>query len=303
MSGAMSGRGLRYAYNTNGAQNHRLEDALDLISASVYDGVALTLDHHHLDPFAPDLSGRASLLASRLSDLGLGAVIETGARFLLDPRAKHEPTLVTPDPEARKLRLDFLYRSLEVGAATGAEAVSFWSGVPWTGKNRENRENRESRESRESSWGRLVEGAGLVAARASELGVTAAFEPEPGMLVETLDDYARLTAEVGGLSLALDTGHCLVTGEREPGDAVREFSSRLGTVSIEDMARGIHEHRPFGEGDMDLPAVLGALGEIGEVGFEGLVCVELSRESHRAHAAIPESLAALRDAEEKAGAG
>jgi len=283
----LSAQRLRYAYNTNGAQNHRLDDALALIRTSGYDGVALTLDHHHLDPFAPDLSGRAGRLASRLSDLGLGVVIETGARFLLDPQAKHEPTLLTPDPEARKLRLDFLYRALEVGAATDAEAVSFWSGVPWPG------------DDYGSSWGRLVEGVVLVAERAAELGVTAAFEPEPGMLVETPDDYARLAAEVGGLSLALDTGHCLVIGEREPEAAVREFAPRLGTVSVEDMARGVHEHLAFGEGDMDVPAVLGALIE---TGFEGLVCVELSRESHRAHTAIPESLAALRGAEEKIGA-
>ena len=89
------------------------------------------------------------------------------------------------------------------------------------------------------------------------------------------------------LSLALDTGHCLVTGERDPADAVREFASQLGTVAVEDMRRGVHEHLPFGQGDMDIPAVLEALDAIG---FDGLVCVELSRESHRAHIAIPESL-------------
>ena len=43
---------LRFAYNTNGAANHRLDDALHLIKAAGYDGVALTLDIHHLDPFA-----------------------------------------------------------------------------------------------------------------------------------------------------------------------------------------------------------------------------------------------------------
>lgn len=279
---ARGASGLRYAYNTNGAQNHRLEDALDLISASGYDGVALTLDHHHLDPFAPDLSGRAGRLAARLSDLGLGVVVETGARFLLDGRRKHEPTLVTPDAEARKLRLDFLYRALEVAAATGAEAVSFWSGVPHPG------------DDPDDAWRRVTEGVQLVARRAAELGVTAAFEPEPGMLVETVDDYARLAEEVPGLPLALDTGHCLVTGEREPEVAVREFAGRLGTVSIEDMARGAHEHLPFGRGDMDLPAVLGALRENR---FDRLVCVELSRESPRAHEAVSEALRALREAE------
>jgi sugar phosphate isomerase/epimerase len=73
---------------------------------------------------------------------------------------------------------------------------------------------------------------------------------------------------------------------------VAEFSDRIGTVAIEDMARGVHVHLPFGEGDMDVPGVLGALDAIG---FDRLVCVELSRESHRADLMVPASLKYLRD--------
>jgi sugar phosphate isomerase/epimerase len=135
----------------------------------------------------------------------------------------------------------------------------------------------------------LVEGLHEVATFATESGVVPCLEPEPGMLIETLDDYAGL--DVPGLKLALDTGHCLVTGEREPAAAVREFSDRIGTVAIEDMKRGSHIHLPFGEGDMDVPGVLEALEE---VGFGKLICVELSRESHRADVMIPQALDYLR---------
>lgn len=273
---------LRYAYNTNGASNHRLEDALDVISASGYDGVALTLDHHHLDPLAPALERRAGELAGRLDSLGLGIVVETGARFLLDPREKHEPTLISPAKKDRERRLDFLVRAAEVAAATGAEVVSFWSGVPRPGVSRE-----EARK-----W--LFEGLCRYSEAARKLGVGLAFEPEPGMLVETLDDYEALSEAVPYLKLALDTGHCLVTGEREPAGAVVDFAGSIGTVAVEDMRRGVHEHLPFGEGDMDFEGVLGALRR---VGFGGLVCVELSRESHRAHEAIPEALRYLKRVE------
>ena len=116
------------------------------------------------------------------------------------------------------------------------------------------------------------------------------------MLVETVEDYARLAAGLGTQAprLALDTGHCIVTGERDPAVAVRDFASRLGTVAIEDMKRGEHLHLPFGTGDMDVPSTLSALRE---VGFQRLICVELSRESPRAHEAIPEAIAYLRAAE------
>ena len=63
---------LRYAYNTNGTGRHRLDDALVLISEAGYDGVALTLDHHHFDPFADDWERRAEALRRRLDELGLG---------------------------------------------------------------------------------------------------------------------------------------------------------------------------------------------------------------------------------------
>ena len=268
---------MRFAYNTNGAANHRLDDALGLISDAGYDGVALTLDIHHLDPFGPDFPGERRRVAARLRQLGLGCVVETGARFLLDPRAKHEPTLVTADADGRARRVEFLSRALEVAAETGGEAMSFWAGVPKPGVEAG------------QAHGWLLEGVEQVVRRAEALGTVAALEPEPGMLIETADQWRALG--VPGLRLALDTGHCIVTGERDPADAVRQFARDLGTVSIEDMKRGVHVHLPFGEGDMDVPGILAALDEIG---FAGLVCVELSRESHRADVMVPSSLAYLR---------
>lgn len=276
---------LRLAYNTNGVANHRLEDALALIADSGYQGVALTLDHHHLDPFAPELSRRAEELGALLAARDLGVVIETGARFLLDPRRKHEPTLVSPEPEGRARRIDFLTRALDIAAVCGAEAVSFWAGVPRPGV------------TREEAWRYMEAGLAEIAGRAEERGVVAALEPEPGMLIETIDDYRRIRPVAPTLRLALDLGHCLVTQEREPDAAVRELAAELGTVTIEDMRRGVHEHLPFGEGDMDTVAALRALHD---VRFTRLVCVELSRDSHRAHTMVPQALAALRAAEQQA---
>ncbi len=268
---------LRFAYNTNGCGSHRLDDALDLMAESGYAGVALTLDHHHFDPFADGWEGRVGALRRRLDALGFGSVIETGARFLLDPRAKHEPTLVTADAAGRARRVAFLQRAVDVAAILGSEAVSFWAGVPKPGVDRH-----EAR-----GW--LLDGLAEVVAHAARAGVVAAFEPEPGMLIETAAEWEALG--VAGLALALDTGHCVVTQDIDPAEAVRRWGPSLGTVSLEDMKRGVHLHLPFGEGDMDVPAVLDALEA---VGFDKLVCVELSRESPQADKAIPRSIEWLR---------
>lgn len=272
---------LRFAYNTNGAANHRLDDALHLIADAGYDGVALTLDHHHLDPFADDWAREAERVGALLRSLGLGSVIETGARYLLDPRDKHEPTLVTADPEGRERRVTFLARALEIAAVLNAETVSFWAGVPKPGV----------AQGDALDW--LDAGLGKVVEHAARTGIPVSLEPEPGMLIETVADYSRLAERHPDLRLALDTGHCLVTHDIAPDAAVRAYADRLGTVAVEDMRRGDHTHLPFGQGDMDIPAILTALESIG---FDKLVCVELSRESPRAHQAIPESIAYLRAA-------
>jgi D-psicose/D-tagatose/L-ribulose 3-epimerase len=269
---------LRFAYNTNGTAHHRLDDAVDLIAEAGYQGVALTLDIHHLDPFAEGWRPEAQRVSSRLQRLGLGSVIETGARFLLDPKAKHEPTLVSGDAAGRARRIGFLKRAVDIAAILHSEAVSFWAGVPKPGID----------PAEAQGW--LREGLSEIVAYAAAQDVVACLEPEPGMLIETLDDYAAL--DLPGLKLALDTGHCLVTGERDPAVAVAEFADRIGTVAIEDMARGVHIHLPFGEGDMDVPGVLAALDAIR---FDRLICVELSRESHRADLMVPASLKYLRD--------
>jgi len=270
---------LRFAYNSNGTASHRLDDAVSLMAEHGYAGVALTLDHCHFDPFAPDMAARAERLAARLAALRLGSVIETGARYLLDPRAKHEPTLVTASPEGRARRVEFLSRAVDVAAILGSEAVSFWAGVPKPGVSRDAAQ----------TW--LRQGLEQVCRHAEGRGVTVALEPEPGMLVETVDDYAAVAAGLPSLRLALDVGHCLVTGERDPAAAVREFAGRIGTVSIEDMKRGEHVHLAFGEGDMDTPGILDALEQIR---FDRLVCVELSRDSHRADVMIPQAIRYLR---------
>nr|WP_322767470.1 TIM barrel protein [Frankia sp. Cr1] len=129
---------LRFGYGTNGFADHPIDDVIAVLAGMGYDGIALTLDHQHLDPFDADLARQVRRVGARLAAADLAVVIETGARYLLDPWHKHSPTLTSPD--GRERRLDLLRRAVGVGADLGAEAVSFWSGTvpagvptPWPG--------------------------------------------------------------------------------------------------------------------------------------------------------------------------
>jgi L-ribulose-5-phosphate 3-epimerase len=280
----MSG-GLRFGYGTNGFANHRLRDALTVIADLGYQGVALTLDHDHLDPFGPDLSRRVTQTADWLRERDLAVVIETGARYLLDPWRKHAPTLLHDD---RELRLDFLRRAIAVGADLGAEAVSFWAGV------------RPPDVDAATAWRRLVDGCAATVDVATAAGVTLGFEPEPGMLVPDIDAWTRLHADLGRparFGMTLDIGHCRAVEPAAVPDCVAAVADHLVNVQIDDMCRGVHEHLEFGAGEIDFPPVLRALTD---GGYRGLVAVELPRHSHAAPDVARRSLEFLRAAEKAA---
>jgi L-ribulose-5-phosphate 3-epimerase len=252
----------RIGYATSGFANHRLEDAIDVIAGLGYRALTLTLDVHHLDPFAPDLAGRAAAVRRRLEAADLGVVVECGARFILDPWRKHRPGLLDPD---RARREEFMRLAIGVAADLGADCVSFWSGA------------RPETMTAGEAFVRLREAVGGLVEHASSAGVDLAFEPEPGMFVETVAAFGQIHAALGApkrLGLSLDVGHVIVTAEGDPATIIREQQARLFTVALEDMRPRVHEHLPFGLGVLDLAAVVAALNE---VGFARIASVELPR--------------------------
>lgn len=274
-------------YGTSGFADHTLEDALTVIHAAGYRAVALTLGHPHLDPFAVDCREQALALRSRLEALGLRVVIETGARYLLDPFVKHRPTLVDEEAEPR---LRFLERAIEIAALLGADAVSLWSGVVPVGGDRA------------AAWRLLIERMRGIVTAAERHGVRLAFEPEPGMLVETVADALVLRRELGDpdvLGLTVDLGHCVVVEPDGVVGALRSAAGLLLNVQVDDMLPERHEHLELGTGSLDLAAAFATLAEIG---YEGIAAVELPRHSHDAPRLAVASLAAMQEARSGASA-
>jgi sugar phosphate isomerase/epimerase len=274
----MSGTAWTIGYGTNGFADHPLSDALDVMAGNGYEAVALTLGHPHLDPFAADWRGTALALAADLQRRGMRVVVETGARYLLDPWRKHRPTLVDHDADAR---MRFLRRAIEIAALLDAECVSLWSGTL------------PDDVTPEQGWHLLVDRLRQVVPFAERLGVRLAVEPEPGMLVETVGDAVRLRAALGdpaNVGITVDLGHCVAV---EPGGvvgALREAGDLLMNVQVDDMMPGVHEHLELGTGRLDLDAAVATLAEIG---YRGVAAVELPRHSFDAPRLARRSMAAI----------
>jgi sugar phosphate isomerase/epimerase len=261
---------VRLGYNTNGLQSHRLDDALRLCADAGCTAVALTLDVHHLDPFRSS-AHEVAAVAALLARLCLLPVIETGARFLLDPAHKHEPTLMTRDAALRARRLEFYRRAAEIGRDLGAAVVSFWTGI--------------DRAPGPDSRGLVHDGVRAAAAAVRAAGCTPALEPEPGMAVATLAQWRSVQQALGAEApaLTLDVGHLYVEGEGDPVALTAAAVPWLAQVHLEDMRRGVHEHLVPGEGEVDFAGVHRALRQ---GGYQGPVCFELSRSSHMAPQAL-----------------
>lgn len=286
----------RLGYNTNGLAHHRPADALRLVSELGYEALAITPDPGCLDPF--------NLHPSELEDLrrwadelGLALVVETGSRFLLDAERKHFPTLLEDSAADRARRIDFLKRCLDMAAALDAEVLSIWSGAApsqlvadWPPPGEDHSAGLEP------VWERLVSGLTELTNFALGTGVQLAFEPEPGMFIATPAGYGQLIKRMGPagdhLGLTLDVGHCLVTGD-DVAATIHKWAPRLVNVHLDDIKDRQHDHRMFGEGELDLAATLRALID---ANFDGVAAVELSRDSHRGPTAAREAMEHLRAA-------
>lgn len=281
---------LTFGYGTNGLADHRLDEALDVIAGLGYDGVALTLDHHHLDPFDPDLPARTRRVRRALEERSLRVVVETGARYVLDPWRKHSPTLVSHSGPGRDRRVELLRIAVRVAAELGAEAASFWSGTL------------EEQTPVEVGWDRLSRGVEQVLTEADKYGLTCAFEPEPGMFVDTLDGVLELRRRLGeppGLCVTVDIGHLVCNEEQPVRDCLVGVGDLIANVQLDDMRRGTHEHLELGEGELDLSEALGTLMDIG---YQGLASIELPRHSHAGPAVAERSMQVLQAASELARA-
>ncbi len=256
-------------YVTNGFAFHTLEDAIRILGETGYRSASVTLDQHHLNPFDDTWPAEARRIKAVLDEVGMRCTVETGARFLLDPRRKHQPTLVSARSADRDRRIEYLCRALDIAAELNADSVSLWSGAADDDANEA------------TLLDRLCGGLSDVLAHAQPCGVPLGLEPEPGMFVERMAQYAQLAERLSHtlFGLTLDVGHVHCLGDGDLLAHLRRWRDELVNVHLEDMRRGRHEHLFFGDGEINFTEVISMLTS---VDYRGPVHVELSRHSHDA---------------------
>jgi sugar phosphate isomerase/epimerase len=256
-------------YSTNSIGEIDPLEAVPILADLGYRSLAITPDRHLLNPFSLALAGEVACWRKVLEAQGMACVIETGARHLLDPRIKHEPTLVSAAPEDRRRRVDFTCQAIDIAADLAAGCVSLWSGV-----------GREAA-SDTTLFARLAEGLEPIMAHAEARGIMLGFEPEPGMVIDTVARYRSLYEHLGKpevLGLTIDIGHLECLGERPAAEVITPVVSRIVNVHVDDMLACRHDHLAIGTGDVDFAPLFTALAS---GGYAGGLHVELPRQTHR----------------------
>ncbi|HEV3120018.1 MAG TPA: sugar phosphate isomerase/epimerase family protein, partial [Gemmataceae bacterium] len=181
-----------------------------------------------------------------------------------DPRQRYwHPSWIEPDRHYRQIRIEHTMRSLTLARELGAPCITTEPGGPV-----------EAGESWSAALKLFVEMLKPVAAHAEKEGVLLLIEPEPGLLIETADQFLEFMQHVDSPAIGLnfDIGHFFCVGD-EPAPTVHRLAPYIRHFHLEDIAgTRIHHHLIPGEGAIDFTSILQAIKHIG---YGGWITIEL----------------------------
>jgi inosose dehydratase len=134
----------------------------------------------------------------------------------------------------------------------------------------------------EAEWQRLLSNLDRVATLAADRSVQAVLHPHVGTMIETGQEVQQVL-DGSSISLCLDTGHLLIGGT-DPAELARQVPERIAHLHLKDVdstiaakvqsgqlaySEAVHKgmYRPLGQGDVDVPAIVGRVRAHGYHGW------------------------------------
>lgn len=252
------------AFSTNAFKQTTVADAVRQIAAIGYAGVEVMADAPHMraDAFTDD---EAHELAKRIAGEGLAVSnVNAFTGFCFDGGDTYHPTWVEADPALRRRRIDYTLRAIDLTAKIGGTHISLQPGGPYQGRDID------------ELYDLFADGLAACLPAARDAGVYLGVEPEPGLLIETAEQFNRLKrsyfADEPMIVMNCDLGHHFCVRE-DPAEVLGQQRGVIRHVHVEDISAGrVHQHLVPGEGAMDFGAIFRALDEMG---YGGFVTVEL----------------------------
>ncbi len=221
---------LELSYCTFGLTELGILDAIDAVGRAGYSGVEISFHREQLNPFNIDDDALA-VLRKRLQAAHLVPACVATASHFFTPSRPHEPSLMSLDLAGRKRRIDLIKRGIHFARRLGAPLVTFGSGFL--------REEHVSHSSLDPRVLLLESIEECLREIHEDEDITLLIEPEPGMLIETLDQGLALIEQIGSphFKLHVDLCHAYCSEKNYPA-ALAAAAPATRYLHVSDARRG-----------------------------------------------------------------
>src|SRR6516164_7871780 len=236
---------MQLAFSTNAYLKFSFAEAARRLAAIGYRGVEIMADVPHAWPaFLLQEQKQAIRDALAKNRLAISNVNSFMMHAVNDARQRYwHPSWIEPDPHYRRIRIDHTRRALTLARELGSPCITTEPGGPV-----------EPGGSWQAALKLFVEGLKPVAEHAEKEGVLLLVEPEPGLLIETADQFLEFMQHIDSPAVGLnfDIGHFYCVGD-DPAPTVQRLAKYIRHFHLEDIAATrVHHHLIPGEGAIDL---------------------------------------------------
>lgn len=256
---------MKLAFSSNAYLRFSFNDAAKKIGKLGYQGIEIMADVPHAWPaFMLEEQKQGIRDALKSNNLAISNINSFMMHAVNDSRQRYwYPSWIEPDKHYRQIRIDHTMRCLTMAKELGAPCITTEPGGPV-----------EAGASWNAGLKLFVEMLKPVIEHAEKEGVFLLIEPEPGLLIETADQFLEFMGHIKSpiVGCNFDIGHSYCVGD-DPASTIPRLAKYIKHFHLEDIANTrVHHHLIPGDGAIDFKAAIDAIKAIG---YKEWVTIEL----------------------------
>lgn len=256
---------MKLAFSSNAYLRFSFNDAAQKIAKLGYQGIEIMADVPHAWPaFMLEEQKQGIRDSLKSNNLEISNINSFMMHAVNDSRQRYwYPSWIEPDKHYRQIRIDHTMRCLTMAKELGAPCITTEPGGPV-----------EAGASWNAGLKLFVEMLKPVIEHAEKEGVLLLIEPEPGLLIETADQFLEFMGHIKSpmVGCNFDIGHSYCVGD-DPASTIPKLAKYIKHFHLEDIANTrVHHHLIPGDGAIDFKAAIEAIKAIG---YKEWVTIEL----------------------------
>jgi len=256
---------MKLAFSSNAYLRFSFNDAAKKIGKLGYQGIEIMADVPHAWPaFMLEEQKQGIRDSLKSNNLEISNINSFMMHAVNDSRQRYwYPSWIEPDKHYRQIRIDHTMRCLTMAKELGAPCITTEPGGPV-----------EAGASWNAGLKLFVEMLKPVIEHAEKEGVLLLIEPEPGLFIETADQFLEFMGHIKSpmVGCNFDIGHSYCVGD-DPASTIPRLAKYIKHFHLEDIASTrVHHHLIPGDGAIDFKAAIEAIKAIG---YKEWVTIEL----------------------------